>query len=76
MTDVSLAHLENSINKVSSHLTKKNHPEIKGSQYIWMNMRQEGKDNQITLTDSDSDKATAPRNPDHTRIIASFQSKP
>lgn len=30
----------------------------------------------LALTDSDSDNATAPRRPDQTKIIASFQSKP
>lgn len=30
----------------------------------------------VTLTDSDSDRATAPRNPDQTRIEASLKSKP
>ena len=29
-----------------------------------------------TLTDSDKDKATAPLNPDHTRMMVSFHSKP
>ena len=30
----------------------------------------------LALTDKESDNATAPRKPDHMRIIASFQSKP
>lgn len=30
----------------------------------------------LALTDRESDSATAPRNPDQTRIVASFQSKP
>jgi hypothetical protein len=37
----------------------------------WLNPK-----NLLALTDNESDNATAPRRPDHMRMVASFQSKP